>query len=70
MECPYCKGKLERKMVPYAIHRKGYHVVLDAVPAWVCDQCGEFVFDEKDVENIQRIVAEMDEQVSTLVKAA
>lgn len=70
MECLYCKGKLERGQVPYAIHRKGYHVVLDCVPAWVCDQCGEFLFDAKDVESIQRMVAEMDEQVSTMMKAA
>jgi YgiT-type zinc finger domain-containing protein len=70
MECLYCKGTLVRGTVPYTIHRRGYHFVLDATPAWVCDQCGEFMFDEADVEAIQQIVADLDKVVAALAKAA
>jgi len=70
MECFYCKGELIRGKVPYAIHRKGYHFVLDAAPAWVCQQCGEPMFDSEDVKAIQRLIENLDEQVSALAKAA
>ncbi len=70
MECLYCKGNLVRGTVPYAVHRTGYHFVLDSTPAWVCDQCGEYLFGEADVECIQRVVAELDEQVACLARAA
>ena len=70
MECFHCKGELVRGKVPYAIHRKGYHFMLDAAPAWVCEQCGEPMFDSKDVKAIQQLIENLDEQVSALAKAA
>jgi YgiT-type zinc finger domain-containing protein len=70
MECLYCKGTLVRAAVPYTIHRRRYHFVLDATPAWVCGQCGELLFDEADVETIQQIVADLDKAVAALAKAA
>lgn len=70
MECLYCKGTLVRGKVPFTIHREGYHFVLDEAPAWVCDQCGEPMFDEKDMDAIQRVVIDLDEQVLAMGKAA
>ncbi|MBI1927637.1 YgiT-type zinc finger protein [Candidatus Poribacteria bacterium] len=70
MECFYCKGELVKGTVPYTIHRKDYHFMLDAAPAWVCDQCGEPMFDEEDVKAIQRLIAFLDEQVNALATAA
>ncbi|MBI3922891.1 MAG: YgiT-type zinc finger protein [Armatimonadetes bacterium] len=70
MECLYCKGALVRGAVPFTIHREGYHFVLDKAPAWVCDQCAEPVFDETDVDAIQRVVADLDQQVMSLGNAA
>ena len=46
MECFHCKGRLTRKKISYTVNRKGYHLVIDDVPAWVCEQCGEPLFDE------------------------
>jgi YgiT-type zinc finger domain-containing protein len=60
MECPYCKGTLVRKTVNYTVSRKGYHLIIDAVPAWTCEQCGEPLFDEETVEAIQAVLQEMD----------
>jgi len=70
MECFHCKGELVRGTVPYTIHRRGYHFVLDAAPAWVCEQCGEPMFDATDVKAIQSLVAVLDDRVSALEKAA
>jgi YgiT-type zinc finger domain-containing protein len=33
MNCIYCQGVLEQKQVSYTVNRKGYHLILDDVPA-------------------------------------
>ncbi len=25
----------------YTVNKKGYHLLIDDVPAWICEQCGE-----------------------------
>lgn len=42
-----------RSTAPFSIDREGYHVHWDAVPAWVCEQCGEAYFEAFEVERIQ-----------------
>ena len=60
MECLYCKGTLIRKSVNYTASRKGYHLIIDDVPAWVCEQCGEPLYEEDTVEAIQQILLGVD----------
>ncbi len=60
MECLYCKGTLVKTRVDYAVSRKGYHLIIDAVPAWACEQCGEPLFDEETVDVIQAVLREVD----------
>lgn len=60
MECLYCKGTLARERVSYAATRKGYHLIIHDVPAWVCEQCGEPLFDEKTVDAIQEVLQGVD----------
>jgi YgiT-type zinc finger domain-containing protein len=67
MECIYCKGTLMRKRVPYTVVRRGYQLIISDVPAWVCSQCGESMFDEETVEAVQSILSEVDSRVETLV---
>jgi len=43
-----------RAKAPLSIDRKGYHIVWDAIPAWVCTQCGEPFFETSEVEAIHR----------------
>lgn len=66
MECFYCKGELERKNVDYTASRKGYHLIIDNIPAWVCPQCGEPLFDEGTVETIQEMLEEVDTKLEKL----
>jgi YgiT-type zinc finger domain-containing protein len=63
MECLYCKGSLVRKTVSYTASRKGYHLIIDDVPAWVCEQCGELLFVETTVDAIQRALQGVDEHL-------
>ena len=63
MECLYCSGPLARKRVSYAATRKGYHQFIDDVLAWVCEQCGEPLFDEKTVDTIQGLLQGVDSRL-------
>lgn len=70
MKCMHCQGKMERKTAPFQINRRGYHLVLDAVPAWVCKQCGEVYFEETEVESIQEALQDLDKRTEKLAVAA
>ncbi len=48
------------------IDRKGYHLTMDRIPAWVCTQCGEAYFDEAEVEAIQEALGALDQQSEKL----
>ena len=70
MKCMHCQGKMTRATAPFHIDRKGYHLVLDKIPAWVCTQCGEPFFGEADVDSIQSVIRAMDQQLEKLVASA
>lgn len=69
MKCIHCKGVMERKKAPFQIDRKGYHLMFDAVPAWVCSQCGEVYFEESEIDSIQEALKTLDEKTGKLVAA-
>ena len=67
MECLYCRGNLVRSQASYTASRKGYHLIMDDLPAWVCEQCGEPLFSEEAVNAIQEMLREVDARMETLV---
>jgi len=69
MKCLYCQGNLKRGTAPLHIDREGVHITLDRAPAWVCDQCGEALFDEMQVDAVQRIVKAVEERAADLAVA-
>ncbi len=70
MTCMHCEGRMKRAPAPFHIDRKGYHLSLDAVPAWVCGQCGEPYFEEREVRTIQRLLSQLDRQTAGLASVA
>ena len=70
MKCMHCQGQMQRATAPFHIDRKGVHLSLDDVPAWVCKQCGEPYFEQKEVDCIQAILRAVDEQVPKLASTA
>jgi YgiT-type zinc finger domain-containing protein len=66
MKCIYCQGKMKRSTVPFHVDRKGCHLVLDAVPAWICKQCGEAYFEEKEVDAIEKLVRSLEKKTQAL----
>ena len=70
MECIYCRGALVRKEVSYTANRRGYHLIIDGVSAWACEQCGEPLFDEETVDAIQEILRGVDVRLKRLATAS
>ncbi len=70
MRCMYCQGQMVRGAAPFHIDRKGYHLLLDRIPAWVCGQCGEVYFEEAEVDSIQAVIRAVDEQAEKLAVPA
>ncbi len=66
MKCLHCQGEMKRGSVPFHVDRKGIHLTLDDVRAWVCEQCGEPYFEKPAVESIQAILRAVDEQARGL----
>ena len=70
MKCIHCRGQMKRATTPFHVDRKGCHLVLDSVPAWVCQQCGETYFEEKEVDAIQDLIRSIEEKAQALAMTA
>ena len=68
MKCMYCQGEMTRGVTHFHVDRKGCHLTLDAVPAWVCRQCGEAYFEGGEIEVIQSLVELLDEKTFPFTK--
>ena len=66
MKCVHCKGRMKRGTAPFHIDRKGCHLMLESVPAWVCEQCGEAYFEEKQVDAIQELIRSVEHKAQGL----
>jgi YgiT-type zinc finger domain-containing protein len=57
---------MERGAAPFHINRRGYHLSLESVPAWICGQCGEAYFEEAEVKHIQSVIQAVDQGMAHL----
>jgi len=56
MKCDICGGKRKREKIVYSIYYNQSPIIIENVPADVCEQCGEQFFDPETVEMIQQVV--------------
>ena len=63
MKCMYCKGEMLKGTAPFHIDRRGCHLTMDAVRAWVCRQCGEAYFESEEVDKIQELVMIIEKKI-------
>ncbi len=66
MECFYCKGEMIKGTAPFSADRNGYHISWESVSAWVCTQCGEALFEENEVDHIQKALQQVDQETMAL----
>ena len=70
MKCIHCQGEMKRGHTPFHADRRGCQLTIDEVPAWVCGQCGEAYFEEKEVDAIQKLMGAVEQELKTLVPTA
>ncbi len=70
MKCLLCNGEMEKSKVAYAIHKKGYHLFIEKIPAYVCSQCGEQYFEDKEVDAIQNMIKAFEEKLEEVLIAS
>ena len=68
MKCLYCQGRMERSTALFHVDRKGYHFTWDALPAWVCTQCGEVYFEATEIETIQGVIRLIERKTRKLLQ--
>jgi YgiT-type zinc finger domain-containing protein len=61
---------MHRGVTIFHVDRKGCHLILHDVPAWVCGQCGEAFFEEKEVDAIQDLIRSIDQKTEALRQTA
>ncbi len=54
--CNVCHCKMKSTLTTYTQQYKGQMVIVENVPAWVCEQCGETYFDPDVVDRIQALI--------------
>ncbi len=58
MKCDVCVSPMRERSVTYTIQMDDKLVVVEHVPAKVCDQCGERLYSSETVERLQKTVWE------------
>ena len=61
MKCQICNGQYEERLIARAYRRDGRVIVVDDVPAEVCDQCGDILLKPDTVELIREAMARTEE---------
>lgn len=54
--CSVCHGELKQQLITYTQFLEGHFVVIENVPAWVCENCGETYLDPDVVDRIHRVL--------------
>jgi YgiT-type zinc finger domain-containing protein len=55
---------MQRETALFSLSRNGYHISRDAIPAWVCEQCGESLFETSEVDTIQSEISALDRSLN------
>ncbi|WP_434043541.1 MULTISPECIES: YgiT-type zinc finger protein [Sorangium] len=66
MQCMHGRDEMKRPHAPFSVCRSGDHVRWDAVPKWVCEQCGEPYFASAEVAHIQRALGALERETEAM----
>jgi YgiT-type zinc finger domain-containing protein len=56
MNCDLCQGQYRKKSIVISFQRDGRSVVIEGVPALVCDLCGDTLLSESTVRQIEQLL--------------
>jgi len=60
-----CPGTYERRSIHHTVRHGGRVIVIDHVPAEVCDICGDVLLEAETVRRIERLLADLPEPRET-----
>ena len=66
MKCLHCQSELKRGTATFTDSHNGYIIALQDIPAWVCTQCDESLFDADVVSGVQDLLRAVDERIEKL----
>ena len=67
MNCLFCKsGVMKESTTAYFAQLKNCYVIIENVPCWQCDQCGEILYKASVLEKIEDILDAL-EKVSSKI---
>lgn len=69
-KCPRCMSLLSKGTAAFHDEQEGYLLILDRVPAWVCDGCGEVIYEDAGLEDIQRTLHALTSRTRELARAS
>lgn len=55
-KCDVCQGKMTWQLISYFQFFEGQFIIVENVPAWVCEQCGEVFYEPDTVEKLQQLI--------------
>ena len=67
MECLCCKAQMKKDNTLFSIDRNGDRISWDAIPTYVCEQCGESLLERQEVDTIQAALAILDRDTFSLI---
>ena len=53
MNCTICHGNMKQQVITHSQFFEGQFILVENVTAWVCEQCGDTLFDPDVVEKLQ-----------------
>lgn len=56
MKCDLCNSDYRRKAVVLSFQRGGKSIVVEDVPALVCERCGDTLFSASTVQDIEALI--------------
>ena len=54
--CSICRGKLEEGITEFVAHVKDQIVIIEDIPAWICENCGEAYYSEAVSIRIDKVM--------------
>ncbi|MGM9581716.1 MAG: type II toxin-antitoxin system MqsA family antitoxin [Anaerovibrio sp.] len=67
MRCLICRnGIMSKNVGTYFAQLQGCYVIIENVPCWKCDQCGEIVYSASVLEKIEEILEKVEKVASKI----
>ena len=68
MRCDQCQGQYGNKTIVLSFQREGESVVVEDVPALVCDICGDTLLSEATVRDVEALLEREPEGTAPLYR--